>query len=69
MKRMSVAILGTACNWHEVVRLQALRATLGEQPLAERAGTINWQKVMAAIEDELLDMPHTFRGTTFAHIA
>jgi hypothetical protein len=68
MKRMSVAVLGTACNWHEVVRLQALRAVLDEQPLAERVGAADWQGVMAAVELELVHLPHTFRGTTFAQL-
>ena len=69
MKRMSVAVLCTACNWHEIVRLQTLRATLGEKRLADRTGFVAWEKVMAVVEDELIDMPHTFRGTTFAHVA
>jgi hypothetical protein len=69
MKRMRVVLLRTACNWHDVVRLQALRATLDEQPLGDRVGTISWPKSLAVIEDELIDIPHTSRETTFAHVA
>jgi hypothetical protein len=68
MKRISVEVLRTACNWHEVVRLQTLRAMVDEQPHAERVGTVNWRSVMAAIDNELIDAPHTFRGTTFAQV-